>query len=166
MTATSTLAKVGDKVVIPALNVGIIEAIETMTVADAKVSFFRILLPSGMRNWIPVGRLAEKGVRRIMQRQTAEELFEVIASQEAPAKRANWNRRQRRYQQTLLENRPRELAALLGELAAVQVQKGSLSPREAEIYRRLHRLLVAEMSQALDVEESTTEARLDEAIAA
>ena len=166
MTAQATLAEVGDKIVIPALNVGVIEAIESMTVGEATGRFFRILLPSGMRNWLPVGRLAEKGVRRIMSRETAEELFLVIASQEAPIKRAHWNQRQQRYQQTLLDNRPRDLAAMLGELASIQAQKGLLSPREAEVYRRLHRLLVAELSQALQVDENAAEARLEEATAA
>ncbi len=149
MTNPKKFAAVGDKVVIPALNVGVVEAIETMTVGGVSGRFFRILLPSGMRNWLPEGRLAEKGVRRIMSRDTAEELFEVVAEKDAPAKRDNWNRRQQRYQQTLLDNRPRGLAALLDELAAVQEQKGPLSPREGEIFRRVHRLLVAELSQAL-----------------
>jgi CarD family transcriptional regulator len=166
MSAQASFAEVGDMVVIPAVNVGVIEAIETMTVGEVTGRFFRVLLPSGMRNWLPVDSMAEKGVRRIMSRETAEELFGVIADQEAPAKRANWNRRQRRYQQTLLDNRPQELGALLGELAAVQKRNGPLSPREAEIYRRVERLLVAELSQALGLDEIAAQARLEQAIAA
>ena len=157
--------QVGEKVVVPGCDVGEVVALEPLDFGDSPMLYFQIQFPEGSRTWIPQDRLIEKGVRRVMPAERAREVFEIAASQEAPEKRATWNRRQRRYQEILLNNEPRALAEMLGELSAVQRDRGSLSFGERRVYDQVRSLLISELALALGTEREAAEQRLDQALA-
>ena len=108
-----------------------------------------------------MGRIAQKDLGR---------LWEALESQEAPDVRANWNRRRIRYTEMLSSNEPLQLAALVGELAAVQAQKRdknqALSFGERQLLDQAQGLLVAEVaactSRAPDEVQRELEQRLAE----
>lgn len=138
----------GDLVVVPGCGVGEIDAVEMMDVGEGSVELFRIHLGGDdARIWVPVHRMAEERIRPILDASQVDDIWTVIESQEAPEKRANWNRRKRRYDATLVENDPRALAAVLGELAAVQVGK-SLSFHERRLFERLREMIIDEIAAA------------------
>ncbi len=157
-------AHVGEMLAVPSCAIGEVVAIETLDLGEDAREYYRIQLRKGVRSWVPVGRLAEQGIRRVMTRKHALETLRILGSQEAPEKRTNWNRRQRRYTETMLHNEPTGLAALLGELDAVRKQKGTLSFTERRFFEKVHTQLVAELSIALEVEPEAAESRVQEAL--
>jgi len=73
------VARVGDKLVVPACDVGEVTAIETLTVEGYRGEFYRIRLPEGALTWVPMGRLLEKRIRKVMSRAKALEALEIMA---------------------------------------------------------------------------------------
>jgi len=99
--------------------------------------------------WIPVTMATPDRVRHVMNPDAVPGTWEVLVAQEAPEKRANWNRRQRRYNELIASGAPTDLAELAGELAAVQASK-VLSFGERRLLEKARRLLVEEIAAALD----------------
>ncbi len=157
---------VDDLVVVPGCGVGRIEAIEKMAVEDEEVELYRIDLGDGNgRMWVPTHLVGAQGVRPVMSSERAEQTWQVIKDQEAPEKRQNWNRRQRRYNEKLMSNEPLEMAELLGELAAVRAQK-ELSFGERKIFERVRELLISEIAAALGEPRPKVEERMTATLAA
>jgi len=156
----------GEAVVVPGLGVGTLTHVEDVPLDTTSERAYRIEFGEGKgRIWVPVERAGEIGLRGIMEEDVAEKAFEVVSSQKAPKKRAHWNRRRRRYEDLLSSNKPREVAALVGELAAVRrVKKGPLSFGERRLLEKAIDLFVAEVSVALGVAKATVEKRLDNAM--
>lgn len=159
------IARVGDKLVVPACDVGEVMAIETLPIAGDERTFYRIEFPEGGQSWVPLGTLPEKRIRKVMSRENALEALVVMAAQEAPEKRANWNQRKRRYQEMVMDNSPKLLATLLGELAAVRRTKGTLSFSENKVFEQVRGMLKREMSLALGLSVDAVETRLECALA-
>ncbi|MEZ4239963.1 MAG: CarD family transcriptional regulator [Myxococcota bacterium] len=156
--------EIGDEVVVSGCGVGEVEAIEAVTLAGDETEMYRIALrDGGMRTWIPVERLVAPDVvadvRPVMSADAADEALACIQGQEAPEKRGNWRRRQLRYQQTLKDNDPQELATLLGELAAVR-KNHTLSFQERRLFDRLKDLVLAEICLAQGLARDELEATL------
>ncbi len=158
----------GNAVVVPGLGVGTLTHVEDVPLDDTSERAYRIEFADRKgRIWIPTDRAGEIGLRGGMPEDLAEEAFEVISSQKAPKKRAHWNRRRRRYEEALSSNKPREVAALVGELAAVKnVKKGPLSFGERRLFEKAIELFVGEVSVALGVARATVEKRLERGMAA
>lgn len=156
---------VSDLVVIPGCGVGHVDAVETMDVGGDPVKLYRITLEKDQaRMWVPVHRAAAEGLRPVMSEDRVEETWDVLKAREAPEKRANWNRRQRRYNEKLMSNQPLEMAEVLGELAAVRETK-SLSFGERRIFERVRELLVGEIAAARGVSRDKVEARMEDLLA-
>jgi RNA polymerase-interacting CarD/CdnL/TRCF family regulator len=151
--------EVGDEVVVSGCGLGEVDAIESMSVDGSDTEMYRITFAeSGFRTWIPTDR-PEASARPIMSGDDAEAALEALASQEVPEKQANWRRRHLRYQQTVQDNDPQELAALLGELAALQGVK-TLSFQERRLFDRLKHLVLPELAAARGVPATEIEAVL------
>lgn len=151
---------VSDAVVVPGCGVGRVDAIETMEVAGEQVQLYRIVLgEEDAKMWVPTHRAEAEGLRPVMSEERVANTWQVIEAREAPEKRANWNRRQRRYNEMLMSNQPKELAEVLGELAAVRETK-SLSFGERRIFERVRELLIGEIAAAGNVEREVIEKRM------
>jgi len=158
--------EVGERVVVPGFGVGVVEAVEKMEVETTPVELYRIGFgEDGGHMWIPLDRMGAEGVRGVMSEERVASTWETIESTVAPEERANWNRRQRRYNEALMSNQPKELAALIGELGAVQARK-PLSFGERKIFDKARSLLVAEIVAATGQEASVVETRMEQALAA
>ncbi|MCB9743712.1 MAG: hypothetical protein H6740_14020 [Alphaproteobacteria bacterium] len=150
---------------IPGCGVGRIDAVESMDVGGDAVQLYRITLEKDQaRMWIPTHRAEAEGLRPVMSADRVKQTWEVISSREAPEKRANWNRRQRRYNEMLMSNKPLEMAEVLGELAAVRETK-SLSFGERRIFERVRELLVGEIAAARGESREEIEARMESTLA-
>jgi CarD family transcriptional regulator len=154
-------------VVVPGLGVGTLVSIDEIPVDGESLKAYRVELTDGQgRIWVPLERTGTVGIRPVMSSDLAEQTFEVISAQTAPKKRAHWNQRRRRYEELLSSDKPREVAALIGELAAVQrVKESPLSFSEKRLMERATEMLVGEVAAALGVARSLVEQRLNLAMA-
>ena len=157
---------VGESVVIPGCGVGAIEDIEVVDLDGDTVRTYKIFVhATSMHMWIPVAMAASKGLRSPFDEATLKTLLAAIRDTTAPAKRTNWNQRQRRYNEQLMSADPLDLAQLLGELAHVKHGGKTLSFGERRLFERARELFRSELEHtASDAEQAT--ARLDAALAA
>lgn len=152
---------VGDLVVLPGCGVGEVEGIEKMTLEDTHSTLVRIELAQDRgRYWVPLERVAEQGVRRVVEKKRVGSLLERIEEFDAPERRGRWNQRQRRYTEMIMSNRPRALAELVGELADVRSEK-TLSFTEKRMFERAMNLLVGELAAAAGVSDEEMQARVE-----
>lgn len=140
--------------------------VETLTVEGVSSDFYRIHLPDGSQSWIPLGRLKAQGLRPVMSPKTAKATLKAAREEEAPGKRATWNRRQKRYRETLLENEPKAIGAMLGELGSVLREKGQLSFSERRIFEQALGQLSAELSLSLELTQDQARERIEKALGA
>jgi RNA polymerase-interacting CarD/CdnL/TRCF family regulator len=146
---------VGDIVVVPVMGVGTVSSTEPMDVGEGPIPGYRIELgPEEGFFWIPEAQVGSQGLRPPIAAGDLDRLWEALEAQEAPDVRANWNRRRIRYNEMLACNEPLQLAALVGELSAVQAQKReknqALSFGERQLLEQAQGLLVAEVAASTD----------------
>ena len=153
---------VGDKVVVPGCGVGLLEAREEMQMEGVgRLDVYRVNLgESAGTTWIPVAAATTDRIRPVMSSDAVPATWEVMSAQEAPEKRATWNRRQRRYNELISSGAPQDLAALAGELAAVQAVK-TLSFGEVRLLEKARKLLVDEIAVALGQVAEEVDARFE-----
>lgn len=155
----------GDVVVVPGVGVGSLEGIETMTLDGQEVELARISCGDTIQAmYVPPESMGAEGIREPMARERVDVVLELVEETTAPKKRATWNRRRRRYQQTMIENQPEDLARMLGELGDVRTRK-PLSFHERRIYERVYTLLRDEIAAALGCTSDKADARLEGALA-
>lgn len=136
-------------VVVPGLGVGEVGPLQEVDLGDVTVRCFPVDMASKGVFWVPEDRVDDQGLRAPMDEETAATVIEKLASAKAPEKRASWRTRQKRYETMLASNDPVELAALVGELAAVRADKRSnkqaLSFSERRLFERARNLLFGEL---------------------
>lgn len=156
-----------EQVVVPGLGLGTISRIESIPLEGSELRAYCVEIAGEEgRMWVPLNRAGEAGLRRPMSAEVAEEAIEIAAKQEAPHKRAHWNRRQRRYQEWLSSDNPHDVARLVGELASVrQVKKSPLSFGERRLFEKAKDHFVRELSASLGVDQARIEKRLDKRLA-
>lgn len=156
--------EVGDYVVAPGCGVGVVESIEAIELGDTPTKMYKIHLESNDTTmWVPTWRVGVDGIRSPMTPEIVAKAMETMAETEAPKKRANWNRRQRRYNDLLMSNDPLQMAALLGELASVRREK-KLSFGERRLYDRVRDMMEAELTAALDDDRESIVGKLDDVL--
>lgn len=137
----------GDWIVWP--NHGVAEVGEpiAMTIGDDEVQAYQLHFPdTDAVVYVPVERSGWDSARPLMSKDTAKKALQVLAEQEAPEKRATWNRRQRRYREALDSADPGAVAAVIGELYAVRAQKdGVLSFGERRLLEQAHAMFAGEL---------------------
>lgn len=153
---------IGDTVVVPTMGVGVVDAKEEVDVGDVTVSAYRIDLGGDDGTfWIPLAQLGAQGLREPVSPGDLAKVWAEMLEQEAPKKRANWNRRRKRYQDMLASNEPLQMAALVGELSAVaavkRAKKQTLSFGERQLLEKAQNLLAQEMA-------ATRECDIDEVL--
>lgn len=140
----------GDIVVVPGCGLGLVEEIEVLDMEGATSEMYKILVEATeVRMWVPVVMARAQGLRAPMKASAIESILDTIRTTVPPKKRANWNRRKRRYNEQLLSNDPIEMARLLGELASVKSTK-TLSFGERTLFDKVRDLLEAELKLAGD----------------
>ncbi len=158
---TELLLAPGDRVVYPQHGPGVVVGLTERKVLGNTERYFDIeLTPSGMRVMVPVARAQALGLRRAM---SADEVPELLAALSEPDMELpeGFQARYRREQAVLEGGNLREITSLVGTLTRRDVTRG-LSDSEQAILTTGKRVLAAELSAALGLEDLQARKRLEE----
>ena len=155
---------VGDKVVYPHHGAAIIEGKEKRVFDGQKTDYFILRITYGdLKVSIPVNKADEIGLREVINDEEVEEVFAVLRKKEARMP-TNWSRRFKNHVEKLKSGDIYQVAEVVRNLSIREADKG-LSAGEKRMLARARQILVSELTFALDVDEESAEARLDDVLA-
>ncbi|MCX5870880.1 MAG: CarD family transcriptional regulator [Deltaproteobacteria bacterium] len=146
----------GDMAVYPAHGVGVIESIETQTVAGTDHSFYVMkIIENDMKIMIPTRNSANVGLRAIIDKTEVEKVMVILRDRDISISAQTWNRRYRDYMEKIKTGSIFEVAVVLRDLFLLSVDK-ELSYGERKMMDTAKNLLVKEISLARDIDETKT----------
>ncbi len=146
----------GDMAVYPAHGVGVIESIETQTVAGMDHSFYVMkIIENDMKIMIPTRNSANVGLRAIIGRDEVESVMVILRERDIEISAQTWNRRYRDYMEKIKTGSIFEVAVVLRDLFLLSVDK-DLSYGERKMMDTAKNLLVKEISLARNIDEDKT----------
>lgn len=152
----------GDMAVYPAHGVGVIEAIESQTVAGIDQAFYVMkILDNDMKIMIPTASSDNVGLRAIISKKEVETVLEILRDRDSKIGTQTWNRRYRDYMEKIKTGSIHEVAAVLRDLYLLSVDK-DLSYGERKMRDTAKNLLVTEISLARKVDGSKIETLIDD----
>ena len=106
--------KVGDNAVYPGHGVGVVKNIETKEIFGKKQTFYTIqILDNGMKIMIPKDNVASVGLRAIISKKEANEVFKILRKKNIKIDNQTWNRRYREYMEKIKTGSIYEIAEVL-----------------------------------------------------
>ncbi len=154
--------EVGDKVIYPNQGISVVESIEFTNVA-AGLSFYRLrLLAKSTLVMVPVDKVNEVGLRRIMTEGDVEEVLDVLENG-AVDEQVNWKTRYKDNSDRMKSGSPVEVASVLKGLFYLSERK-TLSFREKRMLDRAHQLTVTEVAEVADETLEAVERKVVEAL--
>ncbi len=146
----------GDMAVYPAHGVGVIESIETQTVAGMDHSFYVMkIIENDMKIMIPTRNSDNVGLRAIIDQDEVESVMVILRERDIEISAQTWNRRYRDYMEKIKTGSIFEVAVVLRDLFLLSVDK-DLSYGERKMMDTAKNLLVKEISLARNVAEDKT----------
>jgi len=146
----------GDMAVYPAHGVGVIESIETQTVAGMDHSFYVMkIIENDMKIMIPTRSSANVGLRAIIDKTEVEKVMGFLRDRDIAISAQTWNRRYRDYMEKIKTGSIFEVAVVLRDLFLLSVDK-ELSYGERKMMDTAKNLLVKEISLARNMDETKT----------
>src|ERR1700683_4523535 len=151
--------EIGDSVVYPHHGAGRVIRKEMKEVLGTSREYLTIkILHNDMTVMVPTENAALAGLRRVIDAETVRKVLAVLPDDcsEMPK---NWNRRFKHNRDKIKTGDIYELAEVVRNLAIREHQKG-LSTGEKQMYTRVKKILVSEMTYALDMDEEQADAHL------
>lgn len=146
----------GDMAVYPAHGVGVIESIETQTVAGTDHSFYVMkIIENDMKIMIPTRNSDNVGLRAIIDKNEVEKVLGILRDRDIEISAQTWNRRYRDYMEKIKTGSIFEVAVVLRDLFLLSVDK-ELSYGERKMMDTAKNLLVKEISLARNMDEANT----------
>ncbi len=146
--------KVGDHAVHPSHGVGEVTQIEVREIAGAKHSFYILrIVDTGVKVMVPMGAADRLGLRPVISRKEAKEVFDVLKEAGIAVSSQPWNRRYREYADMLKSGSPVKVALVLRDLYRLKSDK-ELSYGERRLLDQAQSLLVTELALARRCKES------------
>ena len=135
--------KVGDKVVYPLHGAGKIESIEEKSIMNERQSYYIIKMPGEVKVMVPTDKAEKIGVRNIIDKSSAEKVFEILEEDETEMS-MNWNKRYRDNMDKMKSGDIYEVADVVRNLSFKQKEKG-LSTGEKKMLINAKQILVSEL---------------------
>ena len=147
---------IGDQIVYPMHGAGTIDSIEEKDVLGEKQSYYILKMPGEVKVMVPIAKAEEVGVRSIIDKSSADKVFQVLEQDETEMNK-NWNKRYRDNMDKLKSGDIYEIADVVRNLAFKQKEKG-LSTGEKKMLDNAKQILVSELvlvenSNTDDIEE-------------
>ncbi len=153
--------KSGDRVVYPHHGAAIIEKTEMIELNGEKKKYFILKTAHDeLTLSVPVDKAEEVGMRPPISLEDVEDLFVLLAKKDV-REPANWSRRFKNHQEKLKSGDVYQVAEVVRNLALREKAKG-LSAGEKTMYTKARKVLVSELSFALDVSEDDAMDQVDE----
>jgi len=138
--------KVGDKIVYPMHGAGTIESIEEKDILGEKQKYYIIKMPGEVKVMVPTTKAEEVGVRNIIDKESASNVFKVF-DQDKTDMAVNWNKRYRDNMDKIKSGDIYEVADVVRNLSFKQKEKG-LSTGEKKMLTNAKQILVSELALA------------------
>ena len=152
--------EIGDKIVYPMHGAGVIEGIEERLILGEVKQYYVLKMPIGeMRVLVPIGSVGEIGLRRIIQQEALDRVFEILETREE-LDQDNWNRRYRHNLEKLKSGSVYELAEVVRNLAYRDKAKG-LSTGEKKMFDNARQLLLSELVLVMEGREEIVIGRIE-----
>lgn len=154
--------QIGDKVIYPNQGISIVEGIEDAE-GSAGTSFYRLrLLEKSTLVMVPVEKVDEVGLRRIMTDGDVEAVLDVLEHGEVN-EHLNWKTRYKDNSDRMKSGSPVEVAGVLKGLYYLSERK-TLSFREKRMLDRAHQLTVTEVAEVAGQSVEEVETKVFEAL--
>ncbi|MCA9521332.1 MAG: CarD family transcriptional regulator [Myxococcales bacterium] len=157
--------KVGDMAVYPAQGVAEILGIESKSIAGNEEIFYVLrVLNTERRIMIPLNKVADVGLRPIIDDDQVEEVYGVLRQRDVELDNQTWNRRYRKYVEKIRTGSVIDVAEVLRDLYLLKLDK-TLSFGERKMLDTARGLLVKELSIAQAIDEESISTELEEMFA-
>lgn len=134
---------IGDKIVYPMHGAGTIDSIEEKDILGEKQSYYILKMPGEVKVMVPMAKAEQIGVRYIIDKSSADKVFEVLEQNETEMNK-NWNKRYRDNMDKLKSGDIYEIADVVRNLSFKQKEKG-LSTGEKKMLTNAKQILVSEL---------------------
>ncbi len=149
--------KVGDNAVYPGHGVGKVLSIDTKEIMGSKLDFYCVqIIETGMRVMVPKNNVGSVGLRPIISKEQALEVFEILKQKNVKVDTQTWNRRFREYTEKIKTGSVKEIAEVLRDLFVLKLDK-ELSFSEKKMLDSAKGLLIKELALAVDHEDLRAE---------
>ncbi len=153
--------KLGDRVVYPHHGAAIIEKTEVVEFNGEEKEYFVLKTAhDDLTVRVPVDRVDDVGMRPPISLEDVEDLFALLSKKDV-REPANWSRRFKNHQEKLKSGDVYQVAEVVRNLALRDKNKG-LSAGEKNMYTKARKVLVSELSFALDVSEDNAMDQVEE----
>ena len=148
----------------PAHGVAEIVAVETREIAGQRKEFYVLrVVHSDMKLMIPIDGAERAGLRGLVSEQTADQVFDVLRSEEVAVKPGPWNRRFREYTELVNSGSLMEVAKVYRDLWRIRPGR-ELSYGERRLLEQSRNLLVAELAVVRACADAEIESALEGAV--
>src|SRR5262245_41317731 len=156
-----TQFEVGEHAVYRDNGVGTVLAIETKQFGGASHTFYVIKFQdAGTKVMIPTNNAEEKGLRKIISRDEANRVIDILKKTNVKIDNQTWNRRYREYMEKIKTGSVYEIAEVLRDLQRLKGDK-ELSFGERKMLDTARTLLVKEIAVATKSKEGKIEEKLN-----
>ena len=135
---------IGDNIVYPMHGAGRINAIEEKEILGEKQQYYVIEMPGEVMVMVPTAKAESMGVRSIIDKQSANNVLEVLEKDETEMSN-NWNKRYRDNLEKMKTGDIYEIADVVRNLSFKQKEKGGLSTGEKKMLVNAKQILVSEL---------------------
>lgn len=154
--------EVGEKVVHPAHGVGVVVDVQSRSVSGVEQKFYQItILENNMKVMMPVQQAQSVGLRRIVGKDTVEEVYGILRDRSVVVSTQTWNRRHREYNQKIKTGSLHEIAKVVRDLSVLRTSK-ELSYGERTMLDTARNRLAKEIAIVVSESEEAVNAHLKE----
>ena len=154
---------VGDKVMHPRFGAGRITGESHRELVEGYANYFVIeVVGSGATAYVPIQKMDELGVRRVMSTKKLTQIFAILRSIPNPLS-SDYKQRQARIEELLRMHQPVTLAEVIRDLTGHRIRK-HLTQKDETLLHRGRELLASEMALATDAQIADVQAAIDVAL--
>ncbi len=151
--------KAGDKVVYPGHGVAVVEGIMKKEFSGQSNNFYKLRLSDNeLVIMVPTSNVEKVGLREIIAGKEVSKVMKILrgASSELPA---NWNRRQKKYQERIQSGSVFEVAKVFRDLSLLKAHK-ELSFGEKKVLDNSRNLIANEIAEAKGIARTKAESMI------
>jgi CarD family transcriptional regulator len=154
--------KVGEMAVYPAQGVAEVVGLEEKEISGKAQRFYVLrIVDSDMRIMVPVSKAHEVGLRRIIEEEEIQEVFDILREKDIHIDKQTWNRRYRGFMEKIKTGSLFEVAEVYRDLYRLKSTK-TLSFGERRMLDTAKNLIIKELSVAKNMKETKMERELEQ----